>query len=143
MAAASLYDPKTALADNEYWEAVRDNFQTSNTVIPGLLAPTGLGLATAGGVANRMGGLTFGDWLRQGFSSTPILRDGYLALTRVDTILQVGRVSVVNFGVTSAGWEGGLAVGSLVNALPVVGSSGTLREWYANKMYESWGPSGK
>jgi len=57
---------------------------------------------------------------------------GAATFTRLETAVLVGANGLLNFSMVTLSYEGGVAVGSAVNASTVIGSEGTVRDWWSN-----------
>lgn len=101
--------------DKSYVERVFNNFELTNVTIPGLLAPTGLGIliGVPRGVAALMGTITLLQWARMLFSGA--VMEG-VAFTALETGVLVGATSLFSFLLTSVAFEVGVMVGSLISA---------------------------
>lgn len=92
----------------KFGERFVQNVEETNA-LPGILAPTGLSALTSGKVAETAGEPTPFQWARKGFEPS-----GSASRTQMAR----GMVSrgALNFAAVSAAWEGGVAVGSYINA---------------------------
>ena len=122
----------------EYWSNVWRNFQTSNEVAPGILAPAGLGFVTGGSTAETLGTTTLLSWARSGFAGTTL---GSASFTSLETGILAGATSLYNFAFTGVAWETGLATGSLFSAIPVYGTDETITDWWTNYWWNLLNPT--
>ena len=97
-----------------YTHEVVDNFKLSNQALPGLLAPTGTGLLTAGRTAAATDGITLGRWALGGFRGYSV---GAATFTGAEAGIIAGGVAVLNFTLVGLAWEGGLLAGSALGPL--------------------------
>jgi hypothetical protein len=97
-----------------YTREVIDNFKLSNQALPGLLAPTGAGLLTAGRTAAATDGITLGRWAFGGFRGYSV---GAATFTGAEAGIIAGGVAVLNFTLVGLAWEGGLLAGSALGPL--------------------------
>ncbi len=117
----------------EYWSNVWNNFVTTNTSVPGLLAPTGAGIITAGHTAEVLGTTTLGSWVGSGFSGATL---SGATFTSLETGVLVGGTAITNFALTGITWEVGVGIGSLVSAIPVYGTDKTVGDWWGDYFYD-------
>ena len=122
----------------EYWSNVWRNFQSSNEVVPGILAPAGFGFVTAGSTAETLGTTTLFSWARSGFTGATL---GSATFTSFETGILAGATSFYNFAFTGVAWETGLATGSLFSAIPVYGTDETITDWWANYWWNLLNPN--
>jgi len=99
--------------DKSYLLRIVENFVLTNEVIPGLLAPTGLGLLTGSKVAELMGTITFLDWIRVGFGGA--VMEG-VTFTSLETGVLVGATALTNFVFVGIAFEAGVVIGSFISA---------------------------
>ena len=90
-----------------------DGFNATNTCIPGVLAPTGMGLMTGGATAEQFGLVSFLPWAKAGFGG--MAAEG-AQFTALETGLIVAQNSALNFCLVGLTWEAGVAIGSAINA---------------------------
>jgi RHS repeat-associated protein len=116
----NLIDP-TGYKCMDVWDRTWDYFKTSNKVIPGALAPglipgVGLGTATGGAVAKTFGTLTVGQAGKIMLQTSA--RFGMAGATAVAPAVagSVLATAAINFALVSAAFEGGLMLGSLIQA---------------------------
>jgi RHS repeat-associated protein len=95
-----------------FWERVGQNFGTTNQIIPGLLAPWGLGMLTSGSMASAVGGITLGSWALGGFGSASL---GGVTFTALETGIIAGGTSALNFAAVGIAWEVGVGIGSVLS----------------------------
>lgn len=91
-----------------------DRFATTNQALPGLLAPTGLGILTAGSMGRATGSPTFLQLLQT--MRTGEFVSGAARLTRLEAAISAGGLSVVNTAYAGLAFESGVAAGSLIGA---------------------------
>lgn len=93
-----------------------DNFSRTNTGIPGLLAPTGLGLASGAGrlVAGRLGGVTVMQGIEIFVAGTP---NATIASGNAAWLLRGAATSGVTFLMVGGAFEAGVAFGSGAEAV--------------------------
>lgn len=91
-----------------------NRFATTNQALPGILAPTGLGLMTAGSLGRATGTPTFLQFLNT--LRTGEFISGAARLTRLEAAISAGGLSVVNTAYAGLAFEAGVAVGSLIGA---------------------------
>ncbi len=96
-----------------YPQRVYDNFVRTNQLVPGVLAPIGLGLFTAGKTAELVRGVTIGQWILGGFRGMAM---SGISFTSLETAVVAGGVGAMNFLFVSAAFEGGVLVGSMIVA---------------------------
>ncbi|MCX5868618.1 MAG: RHS domain-containing protein [Proteobacteria bacterium] len=101
------------MCEKSYWQRVWENFKTTNSAVPGLLAPAGLGLYSSGYVSSALGSVTLGQWAAGGFQGVSM---GGATFTGLETGIVAGGTWVVNFALMGTAWEAGAAAGSLINA---------------------------
>ena len=121
----------------KYWQNVWKNFSDSNTVVPGLLAPAGGGLLTAGHTAEALGTTTVLKWAGSGFSGATL---SGATFTGAETGILVGATGAINFVLFGLSWEVGLFTGSLVSAIPFI-SDQTIGTFWGNYFYDAYGQS--
>jgi len=94
-----------------------DGVWETNAAIPGLAAPAlgpiGLGTITSGATAAALGTQTPLQWATSGFGGSIM---GAGEFTAAETGIVVGGAAAVNFAYVSIAWEGGVAIGSAINA---------------------------
>ncbi len=105
-------DP-SGLKCRSFWSAFADNFMLTNQVVPGALAPWGMGLLTGAAVAQFMNGITLFQWVVSGFAGATY---GAATFTVVETAVIVGATAVTTFALTGIAFEVGVAYGSLIQA---------------------------
>jgi RHS repeat-associated protein len=88
-------------------------FKDSNNFIPGMFAPTGLGLATGGFVGNAIGELSA--WQAFTFARAS-WGAGWMGIYGAEVAGSVAITAAVNFALVSAAFEAGLMIGSLIQA---------------------------
>jgi len=110
----NLIDP-TGLTT--FTERLAKNFSDTNSSVPGIAAPVGTTLATAGATAQAIGGITFFQALA--FSGTGKLGGA---------LLFAGITTTVNFLAISGAFEFGVLVGSAINAIPIDSCGNTVRD---------------
>jgi RHS repeat-associated protein len=126
-------------SSGSYLSNVVRNVANTNAALPGLLAPTGTGLLTAGVTSEAWLGTrtaTAGRWVFSGFSQ---IRAGAAVFTTAESGVLVGATAVMNFAMTGVSYEAGVAGGSLISAIPT-GSGNTVRDSLANGLYDLFGP---
>jgi RHS repeat-associated protein len=122
-----------------YWSRVGSNFGDTNKGVPGLLAPTGLGLLTAGRMSEAWLGTnaaTFGRWAFSGFRG---FQAGAATFTSLESGILVGTSAALNFSYTGVSFEVGVLGGSMISAIPN-GSGGSVRDSLATGLYDLFGP---
>lgn len=92
-----------------YWQNVRSNFAETNRAIPGLMLPTGVGLATAGTTARAIGSITF--LQAAAYRGTPQF-GGAMVFATV--------TAAVNTVLVGGAFEVGILAGSMLSAMPPV-----------------------
>ncbi|MDY6953784.1 MAG: RHS repeat-associated core domain-containing protein, partial [Thermodesulfobacteriota bacterium] len=127
-----LVDPWGLCGENGYWKNAWANFEATNRFVPGLLAPTGTGLLTAGHTAEALGTTTFLSWAGSGFAGATLSGTSF---TSLETAVLVGGTAATNFALTSLAWEAGAALGSLVSAIPVHGTDQTVGDWWGGFLF--------
>lgn len=95
-----------------YGERFMESFAVTNGV-PGLAAPTGMGLMTAGKTAAATDGITALQWARLGFGRATLAG---VSWTAAETGIIAGFTALTNTALVAVAWEGGVAIGSAVNA---------------------------
>ncbi len=106
-------DPLGLKCKKPFWSRVGENFWQTNTVIPGLLAPTGMGLLTSTKTAEAVGGITLGRWVLGGLGRATLQG---VTFTGLETgVIAAGTVAT-NFALVGLAWEGGVGVGSIISA---------------------------
>ncbi|MFZ1906784.1 MAG: RHS repeat-associated core domain-containing protein [Steroidobacteraceae bacterium] len=129
-------DPNTG----SYWSNVWQNIVQTNGATPGAMAPTGTGLFTAGALSQAMWGtntVTAGRWIFSGFQGVTV---GAANFSTLETGVLVGYTAAANFGATGTAYEVGIAMGSMLSAIPT-GGGNTVRDSLANALYNAYGPS--
>jgi len=116
-----------------YWSNVWNNFKVTNTSIPGVLAPTGMGIITAGHTAEAIGTTTLLSWAGSGFSGASL---SGATFTGLETGVLVGGTAVTNFALTGAIWEVGVGIGSLVSGIPVYGTDQSIGSWWGDFFFD-------
>jgi hypothetical protein len=99
-----------------YWKNVVQNYIDTNRAIPGLILPTGVGLATAATTAKAFGGITF--WQTRRFWGSPQF-GGALIVASLN--------AVINTVLVGGAFEAGILAGSMLNAIPTGPDGQTLR----------------
>jgi RHS repeat-associated protein len=122
-------DPEGLCGTTSYLNNVWSNFKVTNTEIPGLLAPTGLSIITAGKTAEVLGTITVLPWISSGFSGATL---SGATFTATETAVLVGATAVTNSVLVGTAWEIGAFAGSLISAVPVYGIKSTVGEWWGN-----------
>ena len=89
------------------------NFETTNKIIPGLIAPWGMGSITSKAMSKAMEMPTFLNWALKGFKG---LESGGIAFNSLETGIMAGYHWAVNYLFVGVSFEVGLAVGSAINA---------------------------
>jgi RHS repeat-associated protein len=130
-----------------YLSRVGSNFATTNTAIPGLLAPAGLGMVLAAGgagpgaaAAADLGTLTLRQWALQGFGSTV---GGAATFTGGESAILVAATHAVAFGATALGYEAGVAIGSMIGEIPLVGGCETVGGFWGRVLYRAYEKANK
>jgi RHS repeat-associated protein len=125
-----------------YWSNVLTNFTDTNAAIPGALAPSlapglGLGMVSSGTTARALNGITAGQYLGSGLRAATLAGTGF---TAAETGVIAAGTAAVNYALVSVAWETGVAVGSMISAIPV-GNNQTLSGWVSDRMqnFESLG----
>jgi RHS repeat-associated protein len=95
-----------------------ENFYETNVAVPGLGAPAifpgvGLGLLTSRATASAMGTPTLWEWAMSGFAPAS---SGAAELTALETGVVAAGSAVVNTAFVTFAYEGGIAIGSAINA---------------------------
>jgi len=109
----NFFDPFGLKCKESFVARAFKNFETTNDVLPGFLAPTGLGVISSGKVAEEVGGITLLQWAKTGFKGATL---GAATFTSLETGIIAGGVAVLNSAYVSAAFEVGVAIGSLINA---------------------------
>jgi hypothetical protein len=97
-----------------YLERVIDNFLLTNKTLPGLMAPVGVSLISAGAVADLCGTLTLGKWILSHGLKGAILEG--VAFTGLETGILAIATTIYNFILAGLAFEVGVFIGSLVSA---------------------------
>ena len=108
-----LYNDGEGFTGSTWGERFWDNFQKTNEMVPGLLAPTGAGFITGQGTANMLDTITIRDWYKIGFGGATM---GAATFTTLETGIIVGGTIVINNAIVGVVWEAGVAVGSAIRA---------------------------
>ncbi len=122
-----------------YWSNVFQNSIDTNRHTHGSVAPTGVGIITAGGVSQTLWGtnaVTAGRYIFSGLRGTTI---GAASFTSLETGILVGVTAAANFAASGVAYEGGVAAGSMISAIPT-GGGDTVRDSVADLMYDLFGP---
>ena len=90
-----------------------NNFDTTNAALPGFGAPTGLGALTSGTTADGLQTMTLVQWGRSGFGGSV---SGAATFTASETAVGVAVGSAINALLVTSAYEGGVVIGSAVNA---------------------------
>jgi len=122
----------------EYWSDVYNNFITTNNSVPGLLAPPGLSLMTSGATAEAAGSTTLLRYVASGFKGAQL---GGASLTSLETATAAGGTATVNLALVSVAYEGGVLAGSLVSALPVIGTDQNITDWWVDYWWDKFHPN--
>ena len=109
---APILRPKKAVPCKGYWGRFLQS-EIDTNALPGLAAPTGTGMITAAATARAGGAITLFQWARSGFGVATMNGVSYNA---TETALIAGGTAVVNFAFVSLAYEGGVGIGSAVNA---------------------------
>jgi RHS repeat-associated protein len=120
-----------------FFEEAVENFVVTNSAIPGLTVPIGSGLFTAGYTAEAVQGVTLGKWALGGFRGQVM---GAATFTSLETFLTGLGVSALHWTLTGIAWEGGVAVGSAIGAIPVYGTGCTVNDWWVDFWLQQFGP---
>ncbi len=109
----------------------RNLITTNNFFIDGptRFARTVIGLITSGAVARRFGTVT----PLQAIRSIP--QGGIATLGAGGTAISAGVNSLLNAAVAGLTLEGGILIGSLVNAVPVYGTDRTVGDWWVDLVW--------
>jgi RHS repeat-associated protein len=99
---------------SSFCERWTNNFIETNLFLPGVLAPTGMGIATAGGAAEAFGVPTLLQWIRSGFAGAEMGASFYSGL---EVGITAAGVAAVNYLVGGLVWEIGAAIGSAYSAV--------------------------
>jgi hypothetical protein len=117
----------------QYWSTVWENFKATNQAIPGVLAPTGMGIFSVGKTAEVLGTKTFLSWAGSGFAGASL---SGATFTSLETGVLVGGTALTNFVFTGISWEAGVGIGSLVSAIPVYSTDQNIGNWYGYFLYD-------
>ncbi len=130
-----LNDPVNAVdpLGLRYWSNVWNNFKATNTSIPGVLAPTGMGIISAGHTAEALGTTTLLSWAGSGFTGASL---SGATFTGLETGVLVAGTAVTNFVLTGVAWEAGVGVGSLVSGIPVYGTDQNIGNWWGDFFFD-------
>jgi RHS repeat-associated protein len=126
-------------ASSGYWTRAGRNWVDTNQGVPGLLAPAGLGLLTAGKTSEAWLGTraaTFGRWAFSGFRPIQV---GPAVFTTAESGVLVGASAILNFAYTGLSFEAGVLGGSMISAIPNT-SGGSVRDSLATGLYDLLGP---
>jgi RHS repeat-associated protein len=101
-----------------WYQRFKNDFYTTNAALPGIAAPSifpgvGLGLVTSRATASAMNSMTVFQWAQEGFQGA---RVGAATYSVSETALTVAASTAVNAILVSASYEGGVAIGSGINA---------------------------
>lgn len=91
---------------------VSSNVKQTNSAIPGLAAPTGLGMVTARKMAQDLGTLTIGEYISWGF---PAWRMNGVKYSSLGTGVQALKSGASNAWRVGLFWEAGVIAGSILN----------------------------
>lgn len=109
-------EPTCARLGCSYWGNVIRNYMDTNRAIPGLILPTGVGLATAAITAKAVGGITF--WQARRFWGLPQF-GGAMIIASMN--------AVMNTMLVGGAFEAGILVGSMLTAIPTGPGGQTVR----------------
>lgn len=105
-------DP-TGLMCERFWERAKSNFKITNNVLPGVLAPTGLGLLLGAGkaMANSFSipTVTLWDWYLSGFRGAVM---GAATFTAVETGIVAVGTAAYSAALVALAFETGVLIGS-------------------------------
>jgi len=94
-----------------FWKGVERRFVETNKFLPGLLAPTGLGLLTGGAVADALGTLSAGQAITFIRASWGV---GWMGVYGGEVAASVAATAAVNFLAVGAAFEIGVGIGSVI-----------------------------
>ena len=118
---------------DRYWSRALQNFNNTNAVLPGLLAPTGLGFLLGAGksMAAALDTIAFSQWSSSGFAGATL---GPATFTAAETGILVAVTHALAYLSTGVAYEAGVGIGSLISAIPIGDS--TIGAIFGDKAYE-------
>ena len=102
--------------NDSLWERWKYNFIGTNTAIPGLMLPSGIGLITTKYCAQFLETPTLGQYLLNSLKGIPAAE---VEWTSIETLVLDSGTFVFNFIVVGGAFEVGIAIGSLIQVAVV------------------------